>query len=435
MPEKLLQYIWNYKIFTDFDFRDVEGNSVEILDFGTWNHDAGPDFINAKIRTKNLVLAGNIELHLKSSDWVFHNHSSDPAFGNVVLHAVYLHDTEVEDLQKRNIPTIELKNYINEKTLWKYEQFLAEKQFVPCEKIFSKDKVPFNFCEESVLKKLDLKSTEIEERLCQNKNNYEAVLFQNLAYAFGLKVNAQIFKQIAERIDFGVIQKIRQNQTQLEALLFGISGWLENPIDDQMKIWKREFEFLKTKYRIPDITIPPKFLRLRPPNFPTLRLSQLANLYFREQNLFSKIIQAKNIDDLYSIFSGIKASEYWGNHYNFGKNSASVTEKKLTKPFIDIIIINAVLPIKYTYHKHFSEEAVEDVLRFYEHIPAEKNTITDSWQKLGVEMKSSLESQAYIFHHKAFCEPKKCLNCGIGFSILKEVYQHERTKNHLRNQA
>ena len=420
MTEKLLQYLWNFKVFKNFNFKDSEANSIEILDFGKWNHDSGPDFLMAKIKTKDLVLVGNIELHLKNSDWIFHKHSENPAYENIILHVVFLDDVEIEEFSKKNIPTLQLKEYIDPKILLKYEIFLQENQFIPCEKIFEATKIPFYFCEETLLKKLDEKSKEIEKSLKKHKNNYEAVLFHSLAYAFGLKVNAEIFKEIAENIDFSIIQKIKQNQLQLEALFFGKSGWLENPIDEQMKIWKREFDFLKAKYSVSEITISPKFLRLRPPNFPTLRLSQLANLYHREQNLFSKIIEAKNTEEIYLIFNEIKASEYWNSHFSFGKISESKYEKSLTKDFVDLVILNSILPLKYAYHKYKNEEIADQILEFYKNISAEKNTIITQWKNLGIQFKNALQSQSFIYQYKNFCSSKNCLNCSIGLLLLKE---------------
>jgi hypothetical protein len=420
MNEKLLQYLWNYKAFTNLPFKDTAGNLVEILDFGKWNTDSGPDFLFAKIKINNVILAGNIELHVKSSDWIFHQHEGNPEFENLILHVVYIDDIDIETFQNKNIPTLELKNYIDEKLLLKYAQLSTENQFIPCEKIFDAYAIPFHFVEETLLKKLDEKAIEIEIQLQNNTNDYEAVLFQNLAYAFGLKVNADIFKQIASNIDYKIISKIRQNELQLEALFFGISSWLENPEDDEMKIWKREYEFLKIKYNISPHLFNPKFSRLRPPNFPTIRWSQLANLYHKNGTLFSKIIEAKNTEDLYEIFSGVKASKYWDNHFNFGKISPSENEKYLTKDFIDLIIINAILPIKYTYHKNSKEGITDEILQFYADISAEKNTIISSWEKLGVKIKSTLESQAYLYHYKNFCLKKDCLNCSIGFKLLQK---------------
>ena len=285
--------------------------------------------------------------------------------------------------------------------------------------MISSEKIPFYFAEETLLKKLDEKSGEIENALKINKNNYEAVLFQNLAYAFGLKVNAPIFRQIAENIDFSVVNKIRQNPLQLEALFFGMSGWLEHPEDEQTKIWKREFDFLKAKYALSDLRSYPKFSRLRPPNFPTIRLSQLASLYHLNQNLFSKLISAKNSKEIKAIFKPVKASEYWNTRFNFGKTSSVSGEKILTEDFKNIILLNAVLPLKYTYHKHFDEGITDEILEFYRTISAEKNTIIDGWKSFDIKIENALESQAFLYHHKNFCEKKNCLNCGIGFQVLK----------------
>ena len=419
MNEKLLQYLWNFKIFNSFDFKDMEGNELEILDFGKWNFDSGPDFLFGKIKFKNLILAGNIELHVKSSDYIFHQHSGNPEFENLILHVVFNHDMEIEELNKKNIPTLELKNYIDQNLLWKYESLLNENQFIPCANLFEASKIPFQFAEETLFKKLDEKSLEIEESLRINKNNYEAVLFQNLAYAFGLKVNSLIFRQIAECLDFTIVNKIRQNQTQLEALFFGICNWLENPKDEQTKIWKREFDFLKMKYQIDDLRFQPKFSKLRPPNFPTIRLSQLASLYHLNQNLFSKLIASKNMDDIDAIFSNVKASDYWNDRFNFGKTSTIKGEKSLTKEFVELILINAILPLKYAYHKNFDEDAADEILEFYRKITPEKNRIITSWNQLQVKTESALQSQAFLYHHKNFCLKKDCLNCGIGFQLLK----------------
>lgn len=418
MTEKLLQYLWNYKIFKYFDFKDIEGNSVEIIQFGAWNKDAGPDFLNAKIKINGLVLAGNIELHVRSSDWIFHNHSQDPNYQNIILHVVFQHDTDINVLTEKKVPTLELKNYIDDNILGKYDNLINGKQFIACENIFSKEKVPVNFHEGNILKKLEEKSLELEESLILYKNNFEAVLFHSLAYSFGLKVNAHIFRQIAESIDYSIINKIRQNPLQLESLLFGISGWLDHPEDGQIKIWKREFEFIRAKFNISDLKFRPKFLRLRPPNFPTIRLSQLANLY-QQQNLFSKIMDAESVEELYNIFKSVKASEYWDCHFNFGVIS-KVQPKTLSKDFIDLLILNSILPLKYTYHKYHSEEIADKIITFYRNISAEKNSIIQGWKNLGIPITNAMESQSLIYHHKNSCDEKNCLTCSIGFKLLKE---------------
>jgi hypothetical protein len=420
MTEKLLQYLWNYKVFTHFDFKNTAGDPVEILDFGKWNTDAGPDFLAGKIKMNGVVFMGNIELHVKSSDWIFHNHSIDPNYRNIILHVVFQHDLEIEELVEQNIPTLELKEHIDTAVLRKYEKLIGETRFIPCEHIFKPDQIPVHFHESNILKKLEVKSAGLEQSLARFKNNFEAVLFHSLAYSFGLKVNAFIFRQIAESIDFTIINKVRQNRVQLEALFFGIAGWLEKPKDEQMRIWKREFDFLSVKFQIPELKFRPKFSRLRPPNFPTLRLSQLAGLYHQHQNLFSKIIQIEKPEELYGLLREVKASEYWDHRFNFGKISSVDQPKTLTRDFMELLILNTLLPLKYTYHKYHRENIADEMISFYNAMAAEKNTVTDGWKTLGVKCSTALESQSLIYHFKHFCEEKNCLNCSIGFKLLKE---------------
>ena len=418
MNENLLQYLWKYKIFSKIDFKDSEGNPLEVLDFGRFNKNAGPDFSFAKIKIKDVILAGNIEIHVKSSDWYFHRHDSQKDYQSVILHVVYFNDTDVLELKNAGIPTLELKNYIDEQILKKYQSLENHFEFIPCENLFEPRKIPLLFSEENLLRKLDEKSIEIEKLLLQSKNNYEAVLFQKLAYSFGLKVNAEIYQNIAENIDFKVIQKISQNQFQLESLLFGKGNLLEKETETNKK-WKTEFDYLKIKFKISDEVFPVKFLRLMPPSFPTIRLSQLANLYHLQPNLFSKILNAKNIQDLKSFFKDVKTSEFWENHYTFEKSSEEKTEKFLSDDFVEILLINAVLPIIYTYFKNLNPEKTEQILEYYKNLKPEKNSIISQWKKLGLKLNSALETQAFLFQHKHFCSEKNCLNCSIGFQLLK----------------
>ena len=419
MNENLLQYLWKYKIFSTFDFKDSDGNPLEIIDFGKFNKNSGPDFSLAKIKTKNIVLAGNVEIHVKSSDWYFHHHDTQKDYQSVILHVVFFNDVDVSELKNAGIPTLELKDYIDDKILSKYQSLENHFDFIPCESIFEPKKIPFLFSEETLLKKLDEKSIEIEHLLNQSKNNYEAVLFQKIAYSFGLKVNAEIYQNIAENIDFKIIQKISQNQFQLESFLFGKGNLLEKETETNQK-WKREFDFLKNKFKISEQTFPVKFLRLMPPSFPTIRFSQLAMLYHLQPNLFSKILKAKNIQELKSLFEKVKTSEFWENHYTFEKTSEEKIEKKLSDDFIEILLINAVLPIIYTYFKNINPEKTDQILEFYKNLNPEKNSIIYSWKKLNVKFSSALETQAFLYHHKHLCSYKNCLNCNIGLKILKD---------------
>lgn len=419
MNEEILQYIWRFKQFRNFEFLSVDHQEIEILDFGTWNKNAGADFLFAKIKIDGIIFAGNIEIHTKTSDWLFHNHSGNPDFSNLILHAVYVNDCEIPELKAQNIPTLELKNYVDENLLWKYKNLSQEFSFAACENIFDAKKIPHFFEEEVLLKKLDSRSMEMEQRLKQNQNHYESILFQQLAYNFGLKINAEIFLQMAESLNFSVIQKIRQNPMQLEALFFGIFGFLESPKDQMMQIWRREFDFLKSKYNLSELRFTPKFSKLRPPNFPTLRLSQLANLYHSQPNLFSKIIESKSIKEIFQVFENISASEYWDSRFSFGKISSGESRKILSKNFINLLIINTILPLKYFYHKNHNPKITDTIFDFYRQSDAEKNSVLDNWKKLGVKFKNALQTQAFLYQYKHFCSQKKCLNCSIGFQLLK----------------
>jgi len=384
MTEFLLQYLWNYKLFNTASFKDLDGKSIEILDFGIWNKDAGADFQMAKIRIEGIDFLGNIELHLKSSDWDLHRHSEDREYQNVILHIVFNHDKDVEFLKTRNIPTIELKNYIKREIIEKYQN-IQKSDFVPCQDLFLKRLQSAYFHKKNILAKLEEKAQEFESRLEASKNDYEAVLFHQLAYGFGLKVNSHIFRDLAESVPFSMIRKISHYQLQMEALFYGKSGWLHQVEDSQMELWKREYEFLRQKFQLNEINFPAQFLRLMPASFPTIRLSQLAILYHTHQNLFSKIIHAKNTQELKAIFQNITTTPYWENHFIFGKETSQKRKKTLSSDFIDIILINAIFPIIYTYHKNESN-ILDKMYTFYKSLKPEKNSIIKKWKNLGADI-------------------------------------------------
>ena len=400
MTEFLLQYLWNYKLFNTASFKDLDGKSIEILDFGIWNKDAGADFQMAKIRIEGIDFLGNIELHLKSSDWDLHRHSEDREYQNVILHIVFNHYKDVEFLKTRNIPTIELKNYIKREIIEKYQN-IQKSDFVPCQDLFLKRLHSAYFHKKNILAKLEEKAQEFESRLEASKNDYEAVLFHQLAYGFGLKVNSHIFRDLAESVPFSMIRKISHYQLQMEALFYGKSGWLHQVEDSQMELWKREYEFLRQKFQLNEVVFSPKFLRLMPPSFPTIRFSQLANLYYRHQNLFSKIMGANSYESIFQIFEGVNASEYWDTHFNFGKISSKKSPKKLTKEFINNLIINIVLPIKYAYQRQ-DKKLIRRVLKIYRQIPAENNEIIRRWKIQGIEFQNALETQSCLHQYKVW---------------------------------
>lgn len=421
MKEEALQYIWKYKLLKTINFTTTKGEAIEILDYGELNKNQGPDFFMGRIKINNTIFIGNIEIHVKSSDWILHQHNGNKDYENIILHVVYNNDVDIEILEEKNIPTLEIKNYIDQETITKYNTLVENNDFIPCEKLINPKHIPLFFSEETVLKKLQEKTIFYDFRLKESQNNYEQLLFINLAYTFGLKVNADVFLQIAQTINYNTISKIRQNENQLEALFYGLCGWLNNiNNDEKTENWKKEYNFLKVKYKLNEISATPKFSKLRPPNFPNIRLSQLANLLHKEPHLLSKIKDAKNISQLREILKNIKASNYWDNHYIFGKTTSKSFEKKLSEDFINLILINCFLPLKYYFERTNNPEIEDQIMDYYLGLKPEKNSIITHWENLGVKIRTALDSQAFLHQYKHNCLTKNCLNCSIGFQVLKD---------------
>ena len=419
MNELLLQYLWYHKLFTTLDFKDIDGEKLQVIDFGKWNTNAGPDFSLGKISYRGITLAGPIELHVRASDWYFHHHDTDANYQNIILHVVYENDMQIPEFAAKGIPTLELKNYISPDSIRKYSRLSQHKGFVPCEEIFSPSAVPFQFEENRMLEKLNEKSIEIEQMLSRYKNDYEAVFFYRLAYAFGLKINAEIFQSIASSVDFSIFQKNRQQAEKVEVLLLGLANLLTDPPDQTTVRWRKEFEFLKNKYNFAESAWRPLFSRLRPPNFPTIRLSQLAHLFSAHPALFAEVNQAPDISALRAVFSGVSAGVYWDTHYTPGASSADVQKKRITGDFADLLILNAVLPMRYTYRKNREEDAAEDVLQLLGQIAAEKNSVLQRWEQLGIRCSTALQSQAWLYQYKNYCTKHRCLQCSIALKLLK----------------
>ncbi|QCX52743.1 DUF2851 family protein [Elizabethkingia sp. JS20170427COW] len=421
MNEDLLQYIWNFKKFKNLNFSTTDGQSLEVLDFGTWNINSGPDFLMAKIKVDNLVFIGNIEFHVRSSDWLLHQHSGNPDFENLILHVVYAEDVILEEFKNKKIPTLILKDYIDEALLWRYQEMQKQQSFVPCEQLFHPSAIPLQWEEELLLQKLEDKCEQYLPSLEKSKNDYEALLFQQLAYSFGLKVNAEILLQMAEAIDFRIVSKIQNEPNLLEALFYGMCGELDSPTDEVTQLWRRDFDFLKSKFQLPTLSFKLKYSKLRPPNFPNIRLSQLANLYFSHHHLFSIFIEKGNIIEIKKVLSSVTAHEYWDSHFVFGKKSSKSYPKKLSENFINLVLLNCVLPIQYFYRKDQEEETVSNIIEKYKEVAPEKNSILTQWENLGLVFQNGMHTQAFLYLYKSFCIQKKCLNCGIGFQLLKNV--------------
>ncbi len=421
MQEDFLHFIWKHKKFKVINLKTEIGEDVSILSVGQHNLNSGPDFFNAKLKIGKQLWAGNVEIHIKSSDWFLHNHEQDKAYDNVILHVVWEHDTDVFRKDNTVIPTLKIQNYLPSELLNNYEKlFTKQNKWINCENDFESTEnfLLSNWLERLYFERLERKSKTIETLLHESKNDWEAVLFKMLAKNFGLKVNGESFLSLAQSIDFSIVRKTLSNQQTLEALLFGQSGLLNDDYQNSYYInLVKEYEFLKQKFGINNIQVLPlQFFRLRPPNFPTIRLSQFASLYNKYQNLFSRIIEINTLDGFYELFK-VSTSEFWNTHYTFQKESKFST-KTLSKSFIDLLIINTILPIKFCYAKQKGEEIDTVIIDISSQIKSEKNSIIEAFNNLKKVSKSSLESQALIQLKTEYCDKNKCLKCAIGNSLI-----------------
>lgn len=421
MQEDFLHYIWKHKKMAAHHLKTTQHAVLEIVSVGQHNYNAGPDFFNAQLKIGGQLWAGNVEIHLKSSDWYVHNHEQDSAYDNVILHVVYEHDTEVFRKDNSVIPTLELEGLIGQDLLSNYQKlFLKQDAWINCEHDFSgvDDFVLQNWLERLYVERLERKCKLIETLLTTSNNDWEAVFFKMLAKNFGLKVNGDAFFSLAQSLDFALLRKTQSKQQTLEALLFGQAGLLEADVQNAyFATLVKDYRFLKQKFQLSNThVLPVQFFRLRPPNFPTIRLSQLASLYSTYQNLFSKIINSNSLDAFYEVFN-VSASPFWKTHYTFEKESKA-SAKVLTKSFIDLLLINTILPIKFCHAKQKGEDVNEDLLKIAMAIDSEKNVIINAFNNLRNVSKSALQSQALIQLKTEYCDKNKCLQCAVGNTLL-----------------
>ncbi len=420
IAEYFLHYIWKNKLFDSKNIFDDEGNPIEVLSPGIQNTDAGPDFFNAKIKINNTIWAGNVEIHSNASDWYKHNHHKDKAYNNVILHVVADCDKETKSEDGKKIPCFIL-NY-EKKLSEKYLNLINNKNAISCNNyISSVDKLILNTWLSRLLIERAEQKTEYVKSLLEFKNNHwEEIFYITTAKSFGFKVNALPFELLAKSLPSIILAKHKNNKFQIEALLFGQAGMLDNKLqDDYFQKLKKEYRFLKTKYNLTSVENHLwKFLRIRPSNFPTIRISQFADLIYKSSHLFSEIIETKNISELEKMFD-IQASEYWNTHYNFGKESP-FKEKRFGKSAVKNILINTVIPILFLYGQEKDKiEITEKAINFLENIKPEKNNITKKWKNTGLKIKNAYFSQALIQLYNEYCIKKRCLDCRIGHQFIQ----------------
>ena len=423
MREDLLQFIWKYKKLQLEQMVTTNNETLIIIDVGLHNHQAGPDFFNAKINLDGQLWAGNVEVHINSSDWYAHHHEKDINFENVILHVVWKDDMTIYRKDNTEIPTLELCQNIPEELLKNYQALFDKSRttFINCENEISgiDDFIVNNWLERLYIERLEHKSILVNELLESSKNDWESVLYILLLKNFGLKINGESFLSLAQALDFHIVRKLQKNLLQIESTLFGLTGLLNDDfiIDPYHAVLKNEYHYLKHKFDLSETgVIVPEFFRLRPPNFPTIRLSQFANLYSENHNLFDKVVKATTIADLYKIFE-VSASAYWDDHFTFGKESKN-SSKKLTKKFIDLLIINTILPLKFSYSKHLGKDSNDSLIAIIGSLKKEDNNILKKFNALGIRIKTAGDSQAILQLYNEYCSKNKCLQCSIGSSLL-----------------
>ena len=419
MNEAFLQFIWKFGLFDKNLFKTTDNECISVIDAGKINNNAGPDFFNAKIKIGEIIWAGNIEIHVNASDWKRHKHDSDKSYDNVVLHVVKNADCDVFRSNGSKIAVLELKYDLELEN--RYRNLLSAQTWVACQNYVRNVEIfkVKHFLSRLLVERMEERSAHISKILDETKNDFKQVFYRLLFRAFGFGVNALPFELLAQSTPLAAISKHRNSVFQMEALLFGQAGFLnDTPADDYQSQLQAEYRFLQNKFSLKPIENHLwKFMRLRPTNFPTIRIAQLAKLLTQTDGLLSKMTVFEKPDELSDFFE-FNASEYWDTHYNFGKQTAK-RAKSFGKKSAEKIIINLVVPYLFAYGKAKGvENYSEKALYLLEIITAEKNNIVAGWESIGIKVDNAFYSQALIQLKTMYCNDKKCLQCTIGKEII-----------------
>ncbi|WP_424963614.1 DUF2851 family protein [Ekhidna sp.] len=420
MDEQFLHYIWKFQKFEQNELKLTDNQTLKVFYPGNHNQDSGPDFEEARIKIDSIEWAGQVEIHLHSSDWNHHNHQHDPAYKNVILHVVWKHDKGIQ-LNGTPIPTLELKSIVSPTLLEKYKKHIQSTQEILCaNQLLAVSPLPkTSMLDRTMVERLEEKADRIFDHLKNNRSDWEDATYRTLAANFGFSTNKEAFVRLTELLPFAKLKKALQNKLSTEALLFGQAGFLNEENDEYQGALKSEFQFLQNKYHLPDMMVKPqwKFGKLRPANFPSVRLAQLAALLHHQPKLFTILTQTEGIKELKTLLCPV-LSEYWQTHYDFGKG-----RKKIINHFgqttFENILINTVAPLLAAYARHTANPIYMDrAIELLESLSAESNRITKKWDEIGLESKTAFDSQALIQLFKNYCQKRRCLQCNIGVEIL-----------------
>lgn len=423
MSEEFLHYLWGHRIFPAHGIKTADDEDLDIIHPGEHNTDAGPDFFNARISIDGTTWAGNIEIHINSSDWEKHGHNVEGDYANVILHVVFNHDKEIKRANGNLIPVFELP--VQDSMYATYQRLMSNHLWIPCQnEITAIDPFVIEFwVNKLTVERLARKANNIKQVLERNKHNWEETFYQFMARAFGFRVNADPFERLARSVPLTVISKHKDNLMHVEAILFGQSGLIEPVIgaDEYYQGLLTHYHHFKTKFNLNPL---PgyiwKFARLRPSNFPTLRIAQFANLIHKSSALFSKILEVNSREQFMNLFNG-EASNYWDTHYQFNRISAKKSIKRVGDSATENLLINAVAPFLFIYGKFTgNEDAGEQALSLLDKLSPENNTIIRHWKELGINAGSAYKTQGLLQLKNDYCTARKCLHCEIGNAILKK---------------
>jgi hypothetical protein len=421
MNEELLQYIWMTGLFNANGLKTTSGQEVIILKRGKLNTDSGPDFSHARIRIGDTEWVGNVEIHLDSEEWYKHRHQFDKAYNNTILHVVLKHNGDARRQDDTVIPCIEIGDRIHESISGQYEQLKNSTHWIPCAGFLSRiDHFTINQTLDRVLiQRLERKTDLVKNWLEKVNNDWQSVFYFSVARSFGFGTNSDAFEQLALSVPLNILAKHKENPEQVESILFGASGLLDmEPLDEYQRGLRDEWEFFRVKYGLTGLqgnTF--KFMRMRPTNFPPLRIAQLAALIASSKHLLSRVIEEDDLKVIIDFFK-TEASEYWKTHYSFGK-TGKPHSPCLTSNAIQLILINAVVPVLFVYGQMNGDESVSNkAINLLHQLPSESNHVISGWSQFGVHSRTAYDSQALLELKKNNCDEKKCLNCKIGNKVM-----------------
>lgn len=417
MKEEFIYYLWENRLLSK-NIQTVDGDSIYVVSVGNRNYDSGPDFLDARIRIGGTLWCGHVEIHVNASDWFRHGHQNDDAYKNVILHVVYNDDTE-----RLAIPTLEIEGKFDESIYVRYNDFLKSRKWIPCERLIAgiQQFTWLSWLERIVVERLESEVKDVFSKLTENNYDWEETLYQRIMRYCGLKVNNDAFERLARLLPLRILRKHLDNRLQIEALFFGCAGFLEQSFTESYPVLlQREFKILKSKFNLTTMpTVYWKFLRLRPPNFPTIRLAQMASMVCNGENMFSKLLIANDLEPVRNLFN-VEVNEYWDTHFQFEKPSRAI-KKTLGETAINLLIINAVVPVLFSYGiYHDNDELKEKSLGLLNEMEPEDNVIIRKFGSLGVNVRNAQQSQALLHLYNCYCRKRKCLKCRV-FNAAKTM--------------